>query len=276
MLMAWRRGCDVRRAPPTSLPLAPACRRPRSPSVSAAPPGGSSPTSSAEPGGVPTCPSPRLVSSRGRSPGPVVPVLRPRGARSAGRAELPPAQRRPGASVVAPQLQPDGSRRLRPEGRAQPLQRLPGDRRLHLVLHGHVRTEGLGVLAGQVRAPALLQPAMEDLRLLGSEPVGDASSEREDLRDGDRERRRRGPRRPSSASTSSRRYAGSAWNIVTCAPTAVRPRGKSSARSASKRSHARSSSCSVTTNGRSSSGTSLTPTPCPPGPSPMHGGCRVL
>ena len=33
---------------------------------------------------------------------------------------------------------------------------------------------------------------MEDLGLLGSEPVGDASSEREHLRDGDGEGRRRG------------------------------------------------------------------------------------
>src|SRR3954466_7406216 len=60
-------------------------------------------------------------------------------------------------------------------------------------------------------------------------------------------------RRPSSASTSWRRYAGSAWNSVTCAPTAVLPRGNSSARSVSNRCRATSSSCSVTTSGRSRS-----------------------
>jgi hypothetical protein len=64
--------------------------------------------------------------------------------------------------------------------------------------------------------------------------------------------------RSSSPSTFSRRCHGSAWNNVTCAPTAVRPRGKSSARSASNRACAAGSSCSVTTNGRSSLEPSIT------------------
>jgi hypothetical protein len=51
-----------------------------------------------------------------------------------------------------------------------------------------VRTEALGVLAGEVWAPPILQMPMQVLRLLGGEPVRDTPPEREHLRDGDGER----------------------------------------------------------------------------------------
>lgn len=50
----------------------------------------------------------------------------------------------------------------------------------------------MGVLASQLWTEAVLKPAMEELDLWGGEPISDASSERENPRDADRERRGRG------------------------------------------------------------------------------------
>jgi hypothetical protein len=78
------------------------------------------------------------------------------------------------------------------EGRVQALERGFRDVRLDLVLHGHMEAEGLCVLAGEVCAPSVLQSPVEHMCIRSSEPVGDASSERNQPGDIDGERQGRG------------------------------------------------------------------------------------
>jgi hypothetical protein len=75
------------------------------------------------------------------------------------------------------------------ELRGQPVPQRAGDRRLHLVLHRHVRCVPLPVLRGEPRFPGGRQPGAQRGQLRRLERVGHAAAEQPQTGDGDVEGR---------------------------------------------------------------------------------------